>query len=226
MGGRAQTLVTCLTAQDTRDVHALDPTPADRFAAQRDTLLADVSPDAIKIGLLGSAAVAEHVRRLLSGFDGPVVLDPVLAAGGGYELGGDAMASLIREQLLPLVTLATPNRAELRRLAGLSDEPSAAARLLDTGCGALLVTGADETTGDRVDNRLLTADGTEHTWQWARLPHRYHGSGCTLASASAAGLARGLALFDAAERAQEFTWEALRRAEPLGTGQWIPRRSR
>lgn len=225
LGGQALTLVTALTAQDTHDISGVLPTPVDFFAAQAETLLADVRPDAIKLGLLGSAALLPALQQLLDGFEGPVVLDPVLAAGGGFDLDGTGLADSIRERLLPACTLITPNRAEARRLTGRDDIGQAAEVLLAAGATAVLVTGADEAPGDRVENLLFTAGAKPRSFTWPRLPHPYHGSGCTLASACAVRLALGDGIAAAVERAQAFTWQALARATRPGSGQWLPRRA-
>jgi len=224
LGGRALTLITALTAQNTHDIHAILPTPVDFFESQATVLLDDVRPDAVKVGLLGSPALLTVVQRLLGGFAGPVVLDPVLAAGGGFDLDGTGLAHLVRERLVPACTLVTPNRAEARRLTGLDDAEQAAAALLAAGAGAVLLTGADEAVGDRVENLLFLPRRAPRCYTWPRLPQRYHGSGCTLASACAVHLALGDPPEEAVERAQSFTWQALDRAAPAGGGQWLPRR--
>lgn len=224
LGGQALTLVTALTVQNSHDIAGILPTPSESFARQLDTLLDDIRPDAIKIGLLGSAALVAHLCRLLDPFRGPVVLDPVLAAGGGFDVGDDDLTASIRERLLPACTLLTPNRAEARRLSGAEDIDQAAATLLAGGARAVLITGADEASGDQVVNRLFDGGAAPVMFSWPRLPHRYHGSGCTLASACATRLAFGDDLEEAVGRAQEFTWRALERATRPGGGQWLPRR--
>jgi hydroxymethylpyrimidine/phosphomethylpyrimidine kinase len=228
LGVRAYTLVTCLTEQDTNNVHGLWPTPERAFRRQRDRLLSDVQPQAIKVGLLGSEAVATAVAELLDRYEGPVVVDPVLRAGGGRSLGSDPLRDLMLEALLTHSTLATPNRAELVQLAGVDDLDDAARRLLQHGLEALLVTGADDVDpahSDQVTHVLHRPYQAPLEWNWLRLPHVYHGSGCTLASACAAGLASGLELIEAVERAQQFTWGALDAAEHPGQGQHLPNRS-
>lgn len=222
LGGQALSLVTALTAQDTHDVASLLPTPADFFSAAAGRLLHDIAPDAIKIGLIGSAALIPPLVRILRGFHGPVVLDPVLAAGGGFDLGAVRLVEAMREQLLPLVTLATPNRAEARRLAARIDAAQAARALIHAGAGAVLLTGADEAEGDVVTNHLYLGDRDPHAFQWPRLPQRYHGSGCTLSSACALYLATGDDPVTAVDRAQSFTATALRAATKPGGGQWLP----
>lgn len=222
LGCQALTLVTALTAQDTRNITALLPTPVEFFADQWHTLTRDIGADAIKIGLIGSTGLVAVIRELLQEFDGPVVLDPVLAAGGGFDLDRTDLAGAIRTQLLPLTTLVTPNSAEARRLGGSDDTELSARNILQRGADAVLVTAADEAEGDQVGNRLFNANDQVQAFTWPRLPHQYHGSGCTLASACAARLARGDELATAVAEAQAFTWRALQRAQPVGGGQWLP----
>lgn len=222
LGGQAVSLVTALTAQDTHDVASLLPTPADFFAAAAERLLRDIAPDAIKIGLIGSAALIPPLVQILRSFPGPVVLDPVLAAGGGFDLGAARLLEAVRDQLLPLVTLTTPNRAEARRLAENDDAAVAAQTLLRCGADAVLLTGADEATGEVVTNHLYLGDGNPRAFRWPRLPQRYHGSGCTLASACATCLALGDDMATAVDRAQAFTAGALQAAIQPGGGQWLP----
>ena len=224
LGCRALTLVTALTAQDTRNIVAIRPTPAEFFTLQFETLLHDIRPDAIKIGLVGSNDLVAAIRGQLQVFDGPIVLDPVLAAGGGFDLDRTDLAGAICAHLLPLCTLATPNMAEARRLAGCEDIDQAAQAMLQTGIGAVLVTGADEAGGDQVTNQLFRTGDKPQVFTWPRLPNRYHGSGCTLASACAARLALGDDPASAAAAAQAFTWRALDRAAKVGADQWLPRR--
>ena len=226
LGARAVTLVTCLTAQDTRNVQGLFATAEDDFRRQRDILLADVAPDAVKIGVLGSPLIAVAIADWLDHFSGPVVLDPVLAAGGGTPLATADLTQRLRTDILPQTTLVTPNRAELRQLAGADDEATAAQQLLSQGADGVLVTGADEAATDQVSNTLYRHGVANTAWQWPRLPNTYHGSGCTLASACATHLALGDDLEAAAAAAQTFTWKSLADAESVGAGQWLPRRWR
>jgi hydroxymethylpyrimidine/phosphomethylpyrimidine kinase len=224
---RAFTLVTCLTAQDTANVREIWPTPAAQFRRQRDTLLDDLTPDVVKIGLLGSAEVAAAVLEWIAAVDLPIVLDPVLAAGGGARLSDRRLLQTLRSGLLPKTRLAVPNRAELSALSAARAEPDAAAELLSLGTQAVLVTGADAASAqgsDQVTNTLYTRADPTRSWNWPLLPGVYHGSGCTLASACAAGLAQGKPLHEAVRSAQDFTWQALQRAEDLGRAQHLPTR--
>jgi len=224
LGGRALTLVTALTAQDSHDITAMQPVSPGFFSTQLELLMRDMRPDAIKIGLLGSADLIPVVRDLLQGFDGPVVLDPVLATGGGFDLDTDDLGRRMRDQLVPLTRLITPNRSEARRLGDHPDTDQAVHRLLHNGAAAILLTAADEATGNQVTNRLFDGDAPPLSFHWPRLAHSFHGSGCTLASACAARLALGDGLVEAVETAQRFTLDALWRADRPGGGQWLPRR--
>lgn len=222
LGGRALTLVTALTVQDTHDIASIQTVPAAFFGAQLGRLLDDIRPDAIKIGLLGATELVPVLDDLLQDFAGPVILDPVLAAGGGFDLDRQQLGKAVQTRLLPLTSLVTPNRAEARRLAGDDDAERAARALLGAGADAVLLTGADEAAGERVVNRLYMVDEQTRSFEWPLLPHRYHGSGCTLASACATRLALGDDLVDAVARAQRFTWQALAQASRPGRGQWLP----
>jgi hydroxymethylpyrimidine kinase/phosphomethylpyrimidine kinase len=157
----------------------------------------------------------------------PLVLDPVLASGRGDEFASDDMVIAIRELLIPQSTVVTPNIPELRRLAedeeGDANLAECAQHLLDSGCEYVLVTGTHDSTADVV-NTLYHRGGILRADTWQRLPGSYHGSGCTLASALAANLARGLDIADAVYEAQDYTWQALSKAYRPGMGQHIPDR--
>jgi hydroxymethylpyrimidine/phosphomethylpyrimidine kinase len=225
LGGRALTLVTALTAQDSHDIAAVEGVSPTFFESQLNRLIRDIRPDAIKLGMIGSLDLIPILRRLLADFGGPVVLDPVLAAGGGYDLDASGLGEAIASELIPRSTLATPNRAEARRLARCENPEVAARALLEAGADAVLLTGADEAEdAESVTNRLFTSDAPARSFHWPRLPGSYHGSGCTLASACAIHLAIGNDLLTAVEEAQAFTWQALRQANRPGGGQWLPGR--
>lgn len=222
-GGHAVTAVTALTVQDTVDVARLEPVPVDLFRQVLERLEADVSLDAIKIGLIGDASIAGVIAVFLAKHPGiPVVLDPVLAAGGGKEMSSGAIRDIMLERILPHVTLLTPNLPEAQRLTGESDAAACAAQLIARGAGNVLVTGGHD-GGDSVVNRWFDAGG-EQQFEWQRLDGAFHGSGCTLASAIAVFLAREMPLKLALRLAQAFTQDALARADRVGRGQKIPRR--
>ena len=220
-GCRAFTLITCLTTQDSRDVHGLHPQDPSRFETQLRCLLADVSPDLVKVGLIGDARIALLLGEWLRGL--PLVLDPVLAAGGGTPLADMDLPAAIRRALLPRTTLLTPNRSEARHLAGCDDSTRATAELLRHGCRLVLLTGADECGTDTVTH-YLEGDAGHHEFQQPRLPGHYHGSGCTLAAACACNLARGMDIRSAVQGALDWTWQSLRHAESPGHGQHLPNR--
>jgi len=231
MGCHPLSVVTGITIQDTvgvDDVMALD---AEWVADQARAVLEDMPVAAFKLGLLGSVEAIAAIAEIVADYpDIPLVLDPVLASGRGDELSSEDMVDALRDLLVPQSTIITPNTMEARRLAfDESDEDnppdlqSCASELLETGCEYVLVTGTHENT-PQVVNTLYHRDGILLTNAWDRLPGSYHGSGCTLASAIAAGLAFGLGVDEAVKEAQEFTWQTLSTAFRPGMGQFIPDR--
>lgn len=226
MGCHPLTVVTGTTAQDTHGVIALRALDAAWVETQARALLEEFRPSAFKLGVLGSPENAAAVAAILAAHPAvPVVLDPVLASGRGDALGPDGMLDALREQVLPLVSIATPNVPEARALAGGARRPleDCARRILGLGCRHVLVTGTHADTEDVV-NVLYGTQGLVREDRWPRLPGSYHGSGCTLASAIAARLAQGASVEDACREAQEFTWQALSAGFRPGTGQHIPDR--
>lgn len=224
MGGHAATVITALTVQSTVNVAALLPQRADDFFEQARAVIDDMPIAAVKIGLLGCDRLAEAVAGLLDRLPGrPVVVDPILAAGGGRDLAGQALIEVIRRELLPRATVLTPNTQEARRLTGLADAREAALQLLGQGCGHVLLTGGHE-AGDEVVNHWFGESGVVD-YRWPRLPGDYHGSGCTLAASLAACLARGWPIAEAIRRAQKFTQASLARGYRVGQGQAIPGRN-
>ncbi|PVZ15670.1 hydroxymethylpyrimidine/phosphomethylpyrimidine kinase [Pseudomonas sp. URIL14HWK12:I9] len=224
-GCHAAPAVTALTVQDTVNVSDFRVLDREWVLAQANAVLADSPVAAIKLGMLGSLAMVDTVVEILQANPGiPVVCDPVLRAGGGGRLGKDEVGYAIREKLLPLATIATPNLPEARILAelpeGSADE--CAERLLPV-CQHLLITGGHGEENE-IHNRLYGREGLQHTSMCQRLPGSYHGSGCTLASALAGRLALGEALASAVSSALDYTWRTLRDAERLGRGQYVPRR--
>jgi hydroxymethylpyrimidine/phosphomethylpyrimidine kinase len=220
-GVHAFTVVTAHTVQDTRNVRRVSAVPPMLLAEQVAALAQDGRIAAIKIGLLGDAqqipVIVEAIRTLRV----PVVLDPVLRAGGGTNLVGMQLQVALLEQLLPHVTVLTPNAAELRRLVPGEPADRAATQLIDAGCGHVLVTGGDEAT-PTVVNTWYARGAPPRLFEWSRLPGGFHGAGCTLASAIAARLARGDAVEAALDDAQRWTHDALARAVAVGQGRRIP----
>ena len=228
MGCYPLSVVTALTVQDTAGVESILAIDPDWVADQARCLLEDMPVAAFKMGMLGSTEIVTVVAEVVSDYpDVPLVLDPVLASGRGDEFANEEMIAAIRELLVPQSTVVTPNILELRRLAGDDDEDVSdadlAQRLLDTGCEYVLVTGTHASTAEVV-NTLYHRDGVLRADSWQRLPGSFHGSGCTLASALAANLARGLDIGEAVHDAQEYTWQALAHALRPGMGQFLPDR--
>lgn len=223
LGCHAVTAISCQTVQDTHDVRQVKANPPALLAAQIEAICSDVSINCVKIGMLGNAELTAVVSAALTYMNIPVVLDPVLAAGGGKNLADTGLTQAIRG-LLPQVTLITPNRTEARRLASTNDVNTAAQQLNTLGCPAVLVTGADEALGDQVLNQLFENNSAPIDFFWTRLKGQFHGSGCTLSTACAAYMARGASVAEAVRKAQKFTWNALQNAHQPGHGQSIPAR--
>ena len=229
MGCYPLSVITAITVQDTAGVESFLPIDPDWVADQARCLLEDMPVAAFKMGMLGSTEIVTMVAEVVSDYpDVPLVLDPVLASGRGDEFAGEDMILAIRELLVPQSTVVTPNIPELRRLAGEDDNEDAgiaecAQKLLDSGCEYVLVTGTHDSTPEVV-NTLFHRGGVLRSDSWQRLPGSYHGSGCTLAAALAANLARGLDIGDAVYEAQDYTWQALAHAFRPGMGQHLPDR--
>jgi hydroxymethylpyrimidine/phosphomethylpyrimidine kinase len=210
-------VLTALTVQDTHGVERVAPVDAALVAAQARRLLREFRVAAFKLGVLGSAENAAAVAGILAEHSSaPVVVDPVLASGRGDALAGEETVATMKRAIFPLAAVATPNTHEAERLGGVD-------AILAAGCRYVLLTGTHTEAADVV-NRLYDSRGLVREDRWSRLPGSYHGSGCTLASALAAALARGLPIADAARDAQEFTWRALCAGFRPGSGQFIPQR--
>ena len=228
-GCHAATALTCLTVQDSCDVSELIPLPAETLRAQSLAVLQDCRVSAIKIGLLGTLPAAETVIALLREYpDIPVIFDPVLAAGGGSDLATKALLEFIRRELLPLCDLITPNTHEASRLTGLEPNLPAdeyALGLQQLGARAVLLTGThDLSSSTEVVNRLYRPGEEPLISTWPRLPGEYHGSGCTLAAATAARIGLGEPLEAAVRHALTFSWTSLKQGFRSGRCQLLPNR--
>ena len=201
------------------------PVDPRHLIAQARPVLADVPVAAVKIGLLGSVGIVEALHEILADCEGiPVVLDPICRAGGGSALAGDDLAGATISRLVPRTTVLTPNTREARRLApGAGTIADAAGQLVSRGCRYVLVTGADEDT-PHVVNRFYGDRGLIESFEWPRAEGVFHGSGCTLAAAVAAGLARGASPRAAVAGAQRFTHHAISNGYRIGAGQLVPDR--
>ena len=223
LGGYAAPAVTAITVQNTLGVSGVSPIPVDVIEAQGRAVLDDIGADAIKTGMLGDVATVEAVVRLIDHAGAvPAVIDPVMIAKGGAALLPREAIHTIAELLLPRAALLTPNAPEAATLTGLSVETTddlrrAGEALLAKGAKAVLMKGG-HVAGARVIDVLMTPDG-EVTFEGERIETRHtHGTGCTLASACATGLARGLPVREAAHRAWSYVREAILRAPGLGAG--------
>jgi hydroxymethylpyrimidine/phosphomethylpyrimidine kinase len=195
--------------------------PADLVASQAQAVLDDIGADAIKIGMLGEAAQA--LSRVLVDWPGiPLVIDPVMVAKDGTVLADTGAIDALKALFLPRSALLTPNAPEAAALTGRAVETTddlrrAGEALLTAGCRAVLMKGG-HVPGDTVVDVLMSGAG-ETTFEGPRIVSRHtHGTGCTLASACAVGLAQGLGLETAVARAWGYTAEAIRRAPGLGGG--------
>ena len=223
LGGYAMTAITALTAQNTLGVHGVLQVPPEFLRLQIECVLDDLGADVFKTGMLDTSALIETTADCLGRRPGiPLVLDPVMIAKGGQRLlQQDAVASLKR-LLLPLAVLLTPNVPEAEELAGMrigspDEMRHAAEALLTLGVPAVLLKGG-HLPGDMVVDLLVTEDGCER-FSSPRLDTRHtHGTGCTLASAVATGLAQGMDLRESVVRARDYVRRAIASAPGLGAG--------
>ncbi len=221
LGGYACTAITALTAQNTLGVAGVHPIPAEFVKLCIETVLADIGVDAVKLGMLTNEAIIRAVASVLPA-NVPIVLDPVMVATSGAVLLPDGAIAALKDELLPRATLVTPNLPETAKLTGLpvgsEDERIAAGRaLLALGAKAALIKGGHG-DDERLTDYLVTAEAVEAI-SLPRLHSRNtHGTGCTMASAIATGLAQGLTLLDAANRARHYLQEAIRTAPGFGAG--------
>lgn len=217
LGCHPLSVLTGLTVQDTSGVERLEAIAAELVTRQASRVLAESKVAAFKVGVLASADNVRAVAQVAAAHaDVPLVLDPVLASGRGDELASSAVLTALVQSLIPRATVVTPNTLEVERLGGVK-------HLLARGCRYVLVTGTHEQSAE-VSNRLYDASGLVREDRWRRLDGSYHGSGCTLASAIAAQLAKGRAVPEAVREAQEFTWRALAAGFRSGAGQLLPNR--
>lgn len=223
-GVYAMTAITAVTAQNTRGVTAIHPVPPKIVAAQIEACLNDIGADAIKIGMLGSAAIVKAVAAAIAKLAKkiPVVLDPVMVSTSGSTLLSAAAVAALKRELLPLATLVTPNIPETRALVGMRGTVSrqaeaAAHKLMALGAKAALIKGGHATRAT-IDDVLVWERGTE-ILAFPRIKTRHtHGTGCTYATAIACGLAQGLSLPLAVGRAREYVQVAIETAPGLGKG--------
>jgi len=220
-------VITCLTVQDSRTVHKVMPLNANDIVEQANALFADMPIAAIKIGLTGSIEAIEAIETILLQHPHvPVVFDPVLACGDGTSLANKQLITAIKEKLIPLTTIITPNTLEAYELTGLTKAAkieSLGKALLELGAEYALITGG-HVEGEYIQNNLFHKNTLISKHRWLRQAGDFHGTGCTLASAIAALIAQGNNIPAAIEKAQEYTNTSIQNAEQLGKGQLFPRR--
>lgn len=222
LGGHACSIITSLTAQDSKNLYSFEPVSPDLIRRQFRLLVNDFEIRAIKIGMIGSCELLETLAELLLQLpDIPLVVDPVLAAGGGSSVADSDFVADFKEQLFPLATLASPNTPEARILSGQQSPDDCAHALLAAGCKNILITGTHEDEAGVV-NRLYLEDGKTLFIESQRLPATYHGSGCTLASAISFYLASEHSLTNSIKLAQNYTINTLINADSPGQGQAFP----
>ena len=225
MGCHVCPVITAITVQDTQQLFSFQPMDSALVIEQARAALEDIPVSAFKIGMIGSAENAEAIHSILLDYpDIPVVLDPLIAAGGGGELADDELIDTMVDLLFPLATVLTPNSKEARAFAPEADTLDACAQeLLELGSEYILITGAHESTPNVINN-LYSESKLLESYTWDRLPGAFHGSGCTLAAAIAGLLSQGLPPTTAVLEAQEFAWETLNNSYRVGMGQNIPNR--
>lgn len=224
LGGYAATAITALTVQNTLGVSGVSPVAPQTVAAQMIAVLADIGADVVKTGMLGDRRLIEAIAQTLADHapSTPRVVDPVMVATSGDRLLPAEAVDAVRSVLVAGADLVTPNAPEAEVLTGravdtIDGQRRAAERLLEAGARAALVKGG-HVPGDVIVDVLATHDG-ERFFEGPRIASRAsHGTGCTLASGIAAGLARGLVLTDAVALARAYLVEAIRRAPGLGRG--------
>jgi hydroxymethylpyrimidine/phosphomethylpyrimidine kinase len=209
LGGYAMTAITAVTAQNTLGVQAVEALSPGMVGAQIDACLSDIGADAVKIGMLGSPAIARTVADRLERLALPVVFDPVMVATSGSVLA-DAATIAAFERLMRLATLTTPNIEELAALGG----PEGMARR-----GVTYLAKGGDAEGPEVEDRLVLPGAEDRVWRSSRIETRHtHGTGCTLSSAIATLLGHGRPLEEAVDGARQFVRAALEAAPSFGAG--------
>tara|TARA_B100001971_G_scaffold155870_1_gene145370 strand:- start:168 stop:929 length:762 start_codon:yes stop_codon:yes gene_type:complete len=225
IGAHPLPVLTCLTVQDTRNVYGAEPVSPDLIKQQLECLAQDTPIHAIKTGALGNAEVVEVLVEFVQKHSGvPLIVDPVIKAAGGGDLADDALVTAMKDKLFARAEMITPNGIELAQLGGSDDPAEAARNLLQTGCESVLATGGHG-SGIHIINTLYNHAPEPMEWEVERVgANEYHGTGCTLAAAIAAGRAMGLSPRAAISQAQNYVHRALLHALTVGQGQRVPDR--
>ncbi|MEM8979983.1 MAG: bifunctional hydroxymethylpyrimidine kinase/phosphomethylpyrimidine kinase [Pseudomonadota bacterium] len=225
LGVYGASVITAVTAQNTKAVTAIQSIDLPVIAAQIDAVLSDLDVKAVKIGMLANSEIIETVVGALAGFEGPIVVDPVMIAKSGDALLADKAVSTLREELLPRATVLTPNLPEAAKLlkstAAKSTKEMAAQgeALCEFGPQAVLMKGG-HAEGEVCRDILVSNDGSQAEFTAKRLnTPNTHGTGCTLSAAVAAGLTKGLDLTHAVGDAHAYLQGAIAAADSLEIGQ-------
>lgn len=223
LGGYAATAITAVTDQDTQSVHGVHSVPPSFVASQISTVLNDIGADVVKTGMLGSKEVINAVADTLGMYANlPLVVDPVMVAKGGHRLISEDAVGELKRRLVANATLVTPNLPEAEVLTGigiktLSDMDASIDRLRELGADAVLLKGG-HVEGDILVDLLITKDRVDRFEGHRIASSSTHGTGCTLASAIATGLAQGLSLHDSVSRARLYVVRAIETAPNYGQG--------
>lgn len=226
LGVHCAPIITALTAQDTTNAADSESVNPAMLIAQARMVLQDMPVNAFKVGLITHSDIALALHTLFNDYpDVPVIVDPVLSAGGGHGFTDESVQASMREFILPHAHLLVPNTNEAKRLAPEADTLEACANeLIELGCRHVLITGTHANTQD-IEHQLFAAHQKLQSFNCSRLPGDYHGSGCTLASAVACYIVHGLDIVSACRDAINYTLRTLKHAQRLGMGQLIPDRA-
>ncbi len=205
-------------------MYGAEPISAELIRQQLECLAQDTPIHAVKTGALGNAAVVDVlVEFMAERRDIPLITDPVIKAAGGGDLADDELIAAMKDRLFPLAEMITPNGIELAMLGGSDNPDEAAAKLLTGGCDSVLATGGHG-EGIHIINTLYNHGPEPMRWEIDRVGGEYHGTGCTLAAAIAAGRASGLSQRAAISQAQNYVHRAILHALEVGKGQPVPDR--
>lgn len=224
LGCYATSVLTALPVQNTLGVHAMHAIPPTIVAKQLDVLLHDISPQAIKVGMIHTEAIVSLIASRLAALPSvPLVFDPVMVSSSGHQLMEERTLQAVIARLFPLTHLLTPNLDEASLLAGMpietiTDMRKAGKKIKDLGCSAVLLKGG-HLKGNILTSIYFASDGQQHTFSFPKIETpNTHGTGCTLSSAIAAYLARGESELTAVTKAQQYVYHALLQGRDVNIG--------
>lgn len=212
-------IVTTMTVQNTQSINQVEPVDSDLIAKQFHHLQADIEFDVVKIGLTCSSEQIKVIAELIK--DKMIVLDPIIKSGTQETLLQTQAVASLRQNLLPLVKILTPNTAELYALSGEQNEQKAIEKI---DCEWVLLTTTDVSYAV-IEHRLYHHSKLVKSYTYDKLSGSYHGSGCTLASSIAALITQGLSMQDVCQRALDYTYQTLLNAKSIGKMQHHPNRN-